>query len=104
MATADRVQIWPGIPRFFARTLSTSWVQLPSVPGCVSVFIRPRAENAAAIYVSHLGTPAPSAVDRIELATTDSGITLDIDNPNLLWVASASGTPVLEVVCIIGVK
>ena len=99
MPTADSVQILPGQPAIFARVLSTNWEQLPKVDHCISVFLRPRPGNAAAIYVATYS--GADGTNRIELATTDAGITLDIDSPSKLFVRGASVTPTLEVICIL---
>lgn len=99
MPSADSVQVLPGIVRVFARVLSTNWEQLPDVDHCISVFIRPRAGNAAAIYLATFS--GAGSLDRIELAATDAGVTFDIDNTNQLFWRAASVTPTAEVICIL---
>lgn len=99
---SDWVQVTPGIPRIRTLQVTTGWQQLPAVPHCISVFLKPRSNNTAAIYVAQVANSGD--LDRLELAASDPGIGMDIGNPNLLYVSAASGTQKLELICILGVR
>ena len=94
MPSADSVQVLPGKVVIRTVDVGTGWAPLPKVDHCLSVLVKPRAANTAAIYISD--QTGASDANRGELAATDPGITYDIDNPNQLFVASVSGTQKLE--------
>lgn len=102
MATADRVQVLPGIPGIQAISLTTAWVQLPRVDHCISVFVRPRPGGSDGIY---LATSDGAASEyQLRMLASDPGITIDTDSPNRLWARAASSTATLELVVVIGVR
>lgn len=94
MPNADSVQVLPGKVVIQTVSVTTSWAALPKVDHCLSVLVKPRAANTAAIYIADHTNAADA--ERGELAATDPGIAYDVDNPNQLWVQSVSGTQKLE--------
>ena len=102
MATAERIQVLPGLPGIQAIALDTNWQQLPRVDHCISVFVRPRPGGSNTIYLAT--ESGDNSIRRIEMLSSDIGITIDTDTPSRLWAKAAANTATLEIVTVIGVR
>lgn len=83
--------------RVFQVTCDNTWRQLAGaegLQGCIGVLLVTPATNTAAVLISYQANPPAGQQASIP---ADRARSLDITNPNLIWVKAASGSPVLEV-------